>query len=61
MVLFLPVLGIQIRMFLGIEDPGPDQLARGTDPNPAPDPSLFWYNVCKNRILIKKFSKKFNF
>ncbi len=35
--LYLPVLGIRIRMFLGLQDPYP--LVRGTDP--APDPSLF--------------------
>ncbi len=34
------VLGIRrIRMFLGLPDPDP--LARGTDLDPAPDPSLF--------------------
>jgi hypothetical protein len=34
-----PVLGIRIRMFLGLPDPDP--LVRGMDPDPAPDPSLF--------------------
>jgi hypothetical protein len=33
------VLGIRIRMFLGLPDPDP--LVRVTDPDPAPDPSLF--------------------
>jgi hypothetical protein len=32
-----PVLGIRIRMFLGLPDPGPVPLVRST----APDPSLF--------------------
>jgi hypothetical protein len=38
---FFPVLGIRIRfrMFLGLPDPDP--FVRGTDPDPAPDPSLF--------------------
>ncbi len=39
--LFYAVLGIwirRIRMFLGLQDPDP---VRGTDPDPAPDPSLF--------------------
>ena len=36
-VALLAVLGIRIRMFLGLSDPDP--LVRGTDP--APDPSLF--------------------
>jgi hypothetical protein len=34
-----PVLGIWIRMFLGLLDPDPDPLIRGMDP--APDSSLF--------------------
>jgi hypothetical protein len=33
-----PVL--RIRMFLGLLDPDPDPLVRGTDPAPAPDPSI---------------------
>ncbi len=37
---FRAVLGIRIRMFLGLQDPDP--LVRGADP--APDPSLFWNN-----------------
>jgi hypothetical protein len=44
----LPVLGIRIRrirMFLGLRDPDP--LVRGTDPDPATDPSLFRNNACK--------------
>ncbi len=28
-------------MFLGLSDPDPDPLVRGTDPGSAPDPSLF--------------------
>jgi hypothetical protein len=43
MFLFCAVLGIRIRMFLGLPDP--DQLLRGMDldpaPDPDPDPSLF--------------------
>ncbi len=35
----IAVLGIRIRMFLGLPDP--DSLVRGKDPDPAPDPSLF--------------------
>jgi hypothetical protein len=31
----LPVLRIRIRMFLGLLDPDPDQLVRGTDPDPS--------------------------
>jgi hypothetical protein len=39
----LPVMGIQIRIFLGLPDPDP--LVKGIDPDPAPapDPSLFSY------------------
>jgi|688.fasta_scaffold2090780_1 hypothetical protein len=33
----IPVLGIWIRMFLGLPDPYPDPFVRGIDP----DPSLF--------------------
>jgi hypothetical protein len=33
---FFPVLGIRIRMFLGLQDPDPDPLVRGADPDPAP-------------------------
>ncbi len=38
-----PVLGILIRTrrVLGLLGPDPDLLVRGTDPYPAPDPSLF--------------------
>ncbi len=35
---FFAMLGIRIRMFLGLQDPDP---VRGTDPDAAPDPSLF--------------------
>jgi hypothetical protein len=28
-------------MFLGLQDPDPDPLVRGTDPDPAQDPSFF--------------------
>jgi hypothetical protein len=28
-------------MFLGLQDPDPDPLVRGTEPDPAPDPSIF--------------------
>jgi hypothetical protein len=43
---FSGVLGImirirRIRMFLGLQNPDPDPLVRGTDPDQAPDPSLF--------------------
>jgi hypothetical protein len=34
-----PVLGIRIRMFVGLPDPDP--LVRGAEPDPAPDPSLY--------------------
>ncbi len=37
--ILLPDLGIRNRMFLGLSDP--DQIVRSTDPDPAPDPSLF--------------------
>ncbi len=30
-----PVLGIGIRMFLGLMDPDPDPSVRGTDPGPS--------------------------
>ncbi len=36
---FIIVLGIRIRMFLGLQDPDPDPLVRGPDLDP--DPSLF--------------------
>jgi hypothetical protein len=42
------VLGIRIRrirMVLGLLDPDPDSIVRGTDPDPAPDPYLFLINV----------------
>jgi hypothetical protein len=41
---FGPVLGIQIRripMFLCLQDLDPDSLVKGTDPDQAPDPSVF--------------------
>ncbi len=46
---FSAVLGIRIRiqMFLGLQDPDPDPLVRGMDPDQAPDPFLLWNNVCK--------------
>jgi hypothetical protein len=37
----LSSVGIRIRMFLGLLDPDPDPLVRGTDPDQKPDPSLF--------------------
>jgi hypothetical protein len=46
LVLYIPVLGIRIRIFLGLPDP--DSLFRG-DQDPAPDPSLFM-------IMIKVLS-----
>ncbi len=41
MNIFWPVVGIRIRMFLGLQDPDPEPLVRGT--NPELDPSLFSY------------------
>jgi hypothetical protein len=35
-----PVLRIRIRMSLGLLQPDPDPLVRGTDLDPAPDPSI---------------------
>jgi hypothetical protein len=35
---FHPVLRIRIHMFLGLLDPDPDQVVRGMDPDPTPDP-----------------------
>jgi hypothetical protein len=35
-----PVLQIRIHVFLGLLDPDPDSLVRGTDPAPDPDPSI---------------------
>ncbi len=35
----IPVLGIRIRMFLGLLDPDPDLLVKGMDPDSDPDPS----------------------
>jgi hypothetical protein len=34
------VLRIRIAMFLGLLDPDPDPLVRGTDPAPDPEPSI---------------------
>ncbi len=58
----IPVLGIRIRIFLGLQDPDP--LVRGTDP----DPSLLLIKVLsglkyclQNKILTQNFSKKLNF
>jgi hypothetical protein len=43
---FLPsVLGIRIRMFLGLPDPDADLLVTGMDPAPDPNPSLFLLRV----------------
>jgi hypothetical protein len=57
------VLGIQILMFLGLQDPDPDPLVRGTDPGL--DPTLkilpFSHNDCKIGFTHKNFSKKFKF
>jgi hypothetical protein len=36
-----PVLGIQIRMVLGLLDPDPDPLVRDADPDLTPNPFLF--------------------
>ncbi len=47
---FYTVLGIRIRMFLGLPDPAP--LVRGTDPDPDPDPSLFFFNPGSRVITI---------
>ncbi len=41
------LLGIRIRMFLGLQDPDP--LLRGADPVP----SLFWNNACKTGFYHK--------
>jgi hypothetical protein len=38
--LHIPVLGIRIRMFLGLQDPDPESLVRGTYLDPAPDSFL---------------------
>ncbi len=52
MILCLAVFGIriQIRMFLVL----PDQLVTGTDPDPAPDPSLSHKSVKWIEIIIAK-------
>jgi hypothetical protein len=51
------MLGIRIRMFLGLPDPNP--LVRGMDP--APDLSLFLIQVFSGLILTQNFSKQLNF
>jgi hypothetical protein len=38
---YLSVLENRIRMLLGTQDPDPDPLVRGANPDKAPDPSLF--------------------
>jgi hypothetical protein len=50
-----PVLRIRIHrihVFLGLQDPDPDALVRGLDPDPAldpdPDPSIIMQNSKKN-------------
>jgi hypothetical protein len=51
---------IRTRMFLGLPAPDPDPLVRGTNPDPAPDPSLFLINVLsglQNKILIHILTK----
>jgi hypothetical protein len=35
-------------MFLGLQDPDPDPLVRGMDPDPAPNPSIIMQNSKKN-------------
>jgi hypothetical protein len=47
--IFKSVFGI--RMFLGLLDPDPDILVRRTDPDPAPDPSLFSYCVDRTELM----------
>ncbi len=39
-------------MFLGLTDPDSDPLVRGTDPDPAPDPSLYLINVLSFRFIF---------
>jgi hypothetical protein len=41
-------------MFLGLPDPGPDPLVRGTEPEPAPDPSLSRKDVELTEITLAK-------
>ncbi len=60
--LFFTVLGIRIRMFLGLKDPDP--FVRGAEPDPAPDPSFSHKYVERteiilnqNRTLTLKFAK----
>ncbi len=47
-------MGIRVRKFLGLQDPDPDPLVRGADP----EPSLYWNNACKTGILAKNESFK---
>ncbi len=44
------VLWIRIRMVLGLLDPDPDTLVRGTDPDPAPGPDP--------SIIMQKYEEK---
>ncbi len=44
------MLGIRIRMFLGL--PEPDSIVRGTDPDPAPDPE--WIGGERTEIMLAK-------
>ncbi len=41
-------------MFLGLPDPGPDPLVRGTDLDPAPDPSFSHGCVERTEIIPSK-------
>jgi hypothetical protein len=54
--ILIPVLRIRIRrirMFLGLLDPGPDPLVRGTDPDPAtdPDPSFIKKKLVRKTLI----------
>ncbi len=40
----------RIRMFLALQDPDPDPLVRGANPDPATAPSLFWNNAWKTQF-----------
>ncbi len=46
------VLGIQVRMFLGLPDPDP--LVRGTDPDPDPSLSFSQKGVGQTEIILAK-------
>ncbi len=53
--LYVPVVGDpdpQFCMILGLLDPDPDPLVRGTDPDP--DPYLFLINVLSGLIMPTK-------